>query len=119
MYQNLPQQAMRYDRYRLRPGQWALLTLTGLGICAAIAYTFYRSLAAEAGLAEETEEELNRLIENKNYFGAEELLRSLDIREALRQAFRQDGRFSLSRFAGELRARRDFVRTASYSHPNL
>ena len=48
---------------------------------------FYRSLAAEAGLAEETEEELNRLIENKNYFGAEELLRSLDIREDLRQAF--------------------------------
>src|SRR5699024_5523908 len=37
---------------------------------------FYRSLTAEAGLAEETEEELNRLIENKNYFGAEELLRS-------------------------------------------
>ena len=50
MYQNLPQQAMRYDRYRLRPGQWALLTLTGLGICAAIAYTFYRSLAAFAVL---------------------------------------------------------------------
>ena len=49
--------------------------------------SFYRSLAAEAGLAEETEEELNRLIENKNYFGAEELLRSLDIREDLRQAF--------------------------------
>ena len=48
---------------------------------------FYRSLTAEAGLAEETEEELNRLIENKNYFGAEELLRSLDIREDLRQAF--------------------------------
>ena len=48
---------------------------------------FYRSLAAEAGLAKETEEELNRLIENKNYFGAEELLRSLDIREDLRQAF--------------------------------
>lgn len=48
---------------------------------------FYRSLAAEAGLTKETEEELNRLIENKNYFGAEELLRSLDIREDLRQAF--------------------------------
>ena len=39
--------------------------------------------------------------------------------EALRQAFRQDGRFSLSRFAGELRARMDFVRTASSSYPNL
>ena len=39
--------------------------------------------------------------------------------EALRQAFRQDGRFSLPRFAGELRSRRDFVRTASSSHPNL
>ena len=55
MYQNLPQQAMRYDRYRLRPGQWALLTLTGLGICAAIAYTFYRSLAAFAVLADHSE----------------------------------------------------------------
>ena len=48
---------------------------------------FYRSLVEEAGFDEETEGELNRLIENKNYFGVEELLKSLDIREDLRRAF--------------------------------
>ncbi len=37
---------------------------------------FYRSLLAEAGLDENVEEELNQLIENKNHFGVEELLKN-------------------------------------------
>ena len=36
---------------------------------------FYRSLVDEAGLDEETQEALNHLIENKNNFGVEELLK--------------------------------------------
>ena len=35
---------------------------------------FYRSLTEEVGMDEETREKLRILIENKNYFGVEELL---------------------------------------------
>lgn len=48
---------------------------------------FYRSLLAEAGLAEETEEELSRLIENKNNFGVEELLKNQPMDKGLKQLF--------------------------------
>lgn len=48
---------------------------------------FYRSLLEEAGLGEETEEELNRLIENKNHLGAEELLGKLEMEEDLKKVF--------------------------------
>ncbi|MGN0372686.1 MAG: ATP phosphoribosyltransferase regulatory subunit [Enterocloster sp.] len=48
---------------------------------------FYRSLLKEAGLEEETEEELNHLIDNKNNFGVEELLRKQTMDESLKQVF--------------------------------
>lgn len=48
---------------------------------------FYRSLVEEAGFSEDVEEELDRLIENKNDFGVEELLKSQDIDQGLGQAF--------------------------------
>ena len=48
---------------------------------------FYQSLLAEAGLDPETEEELSRLIENKNPFGVEALLKNLDLKEDLRRLF--------------------------------
>lgn len=48
---------------------------------------FYRSLVEEAGLDEETQETLNHLIENKNNFGVEELLRDLPMDEGLKQLF--------------------------------
>lgn len=48
---------------------------------------FYRSLLAEAGLEEEVEEELNQLIENKNNFGVEELLKNQPLDDKLKQLF--------------------------------
>lgn len=48
---------------------------------------FYRSLIAEAGLCDETEEELRLMIENKNYFGIEELLNTADISKELKEVF--------------------------------
>lgn len=48
---------------------------------------FYRSLLAEAGLAEDVEEELNQLIENKNHFGVEELLKNQSMDEGLKEVF--------------------------------
>ena len=48
---------------------------------------FYQSLLEEAGLDEETEEELSRLIENKNPFGVEALLKERPMREELRRLF--------------------------------
>ena len=40
---------------------------------------FFKGLLSEAGVGAEDEEELVELIQNKNYFGVEELLNSLDI----------------------------------------
>lgn len=51
MSQNSPPQAMRYDKYSLRPGQWAVFTLEGIGACALVAYAFYRNFLAFAVLA--------------------------------------------------------------------
>lgn len=48
---------------------------------------FYRSLLEEAGLSGDVEEELNQLIENKNDFGVEELLKNQEIDEGLKEVF--------------------------------
>ena len=48
---------------------------------------FYRSLLEEAGLNGDVEEELNQLIENKNDFGVEELLKNQGIDPGLKQVF--------------------------------
>ncbi|MCB7317891.1 ATP phosphoribosyltransferase regulatory subunit [Lacrimispora sp. 210928-DFI.3.58] len=48
---------------------------------------FYRSLLKEAGLEEEVEQELNQLIENKNNFGVEELLKNQEMEPSLKEAF--------------------------------
>ena len=48
---------------------------------------FYRGLAEEAGMDEETQEILRDLIENKNYFGVEELLTSRGVKEETKQGF--------------------------------
>ena len=48
---------------------------------------FYRGLAEEAGMDEETQEILRDLIENKNYFGVEDLLTSRGVKEETKQGF--------------------------------
>ncbi len=69
---------------------------------------FYHSLVEEAGLDEEVEAELNLLIENKNYFGVEELLKNQPMDQELKQVFLRLPEFfgSIDRIleAGELTA---------------
>lgn len=48
---------------------------------------FFRGLVEEAGMDRETEETLRELIENKNYFGVEELVSRGNLPEALRELF--------------------------------
>ncbi len=48
---------------------------------------FLESLLKEAGITGETEEDLKRLISNKNNFGVEELLSELNIRKDLKEIF--------------------------------
>lgn len=48
---------------------------------------FYRSLVEEAGLLEDIKEELDRLVENKNDFGVEELLKTQDMDQSLKAVF--------------------------------
>ena len=48
---------------------------------------FYRGLVEEAGLDEETQEQLRELIENKNFFGVEELLSRQSMSEEQKQVF--------------------------------
>ncbi len=49
---------------------------------------FFRGLLEEAGLDEEMEERLrDHLIENKNYFGVEELLKDIPMDEGLKELF--------------------------------
>ncbi len=48
---------------------------------------FFRGLTEEAGMDGQTREDLRELIENKNYFGVEELLDSQEISEESRQSF--------------------------------
>lgn len=46
---------------------------------------FFRGLLQEAGMDEETEDQLRDLIENKNYFGVEELVTAQNMDEDLKQ----------------------------------
>ena len=48
---------------------------------------FFRGLLEEAGMDEEMEEKLRELIENKNYFGVEELVMEQPIPQELKEAF--------------------------------
>ena len=48
---------------------------------------FFRGLVEEAGMDEETQEQLRELIENKNYFGVEELVESQPMNDSLKQVF--------------------------------
>lgn len=48
---------------------------------------FFRGLLEEAGMDEETGESLRELIENKNYFGVEELLMAQTVSEELKTVF--------------------------------
>lgn len=48
---------------------------------------FYRGLVEEAGMDETTQEQLRELIENKNFFGVEELLTEQTMAEELKQVF--------------------------------
>ncbi|MCI9162504.1 MAG: ATP phosphoribosyltransferase regulatory subunit [Lachnospiraceae bacterium] len=48
---------------------------------------FYRGLVEEAGLDEDTREQLRELVENKNFFGVEELLTEQTMAEELKQVF--------------------------------
>lgn len=48
---------------------------------------FYRGLVEESGMDEETQEKLRVLIENKNYFGVEELLSEQTMSEDLKKLF--------------------------------
>lgn len=48
---------------------------------------FFRGLIEEAGMDQETEETLRELIENKNYFGVEELISRQHISQSLRALF--------------------------------
>ena len=48
---------------------------------------FFKSLVDEAGITEETTQELRQLISNKNYFGVEELLERQNLSEELTRVF--------------------------------
>jgi ATP phosphoribosyltransferase regulatory subunit len=48
---------------------------------------FFKGLLEEAGMDEEKEEALRELIENKNYFGVEELVNSQPISDELKEVF--------------------------------
>lgn len=48
---------------------------------------FFKGLLEECGFSQETEEELRLLIENKNFFGVEELLESLNVPKKFGQGF--------------------------------
>lgn len=67
---------------------------------------FFKALVEEAGLEKETTERLRSLIVNKNYFGVEELILGLDLREDLKTAFikfpRLFGTMEICREAKEL-----------------
>lgn len=48
---------------------------------------FYRGLVEESGMSEETQEQLRELIENKNYFGVEELVTEQTMDPQLKRVF--------------------------------
>ncbi len=54
---------------------------------------FFRGLKEAAGLKEEQEEELRGLIANKNFFGVDEMISSMNLKEELKQLFGMLGNF--------------------------
>lgn len=54
---------------------------------------FFRGLMDAAGLMEEQEEELRSLISNKNFFGVEEFVETLNLNEDLKRLFHMLGTF--------------------------
>lgn len=54
---------------------------------------FFRGLMAAAGLQEEQEEELRSLISNRNFFGVEEFVETLNLKEDLKHLFGMLGNF--------------------------
>ena len=54
---------------------------------------FFRGLMEAAGLAEEQEEELRDLISNKNYFGVDEFVETLNLNKDLKNLFNMLGNF--------------------------
>ncbi len=54
---------------------------------------FFKGLVQEAGLDEEQEEELRELLSNKNFFGVEEFVETLNLDSDLMQLFSMLGRF--------------------------
>lgn len=66
---------------------------------------FFRGLMEAAGLEEEQEEELRSLIFNKNFFGVEEFVETLNLKEDLKQLFRMLG--NLYTGSGELKEAKD------------
>lgn len=58
---------------------------------------FFRGLVEEAGMDDDIQEQLRKLIENKNYFGIEELIHAQSMDEELKQVF-----FMLPRLFGSL-----------------
>lgn len=56
---------------------------------------FFRGLTEAAGIAEEQEQELHRLISNKNFFGVEEFTETLHLEENLQKLFAMLGKFYL------------------------
>ena len=57
---------------------------------------FFKGLVQEASLQEETEAELMTLLSNKNFFGVDELIDSLEISEQLKELFSMLGSLSMS-----------------------
>ncbi len=53
---------------------------------------FFRGLTDAAGLSVEQEEELRDLLSNKNFFGVEEFVETLQLKDDLRQLFSMPGR---------------------------
>ena len=54
---------------------------------------FYRGLVEESGMNEETKEQLRILIENKNYFGVEEMVEGMHLNDTLKKLFSLLGSF--------------------------
>lgn len=69
---------------------------------------FFRGLTEAAGLCEEQEEELRSLISNKNFFGVEEFVETLNLKENLKQLFFMPG--NLYTGAGELSLAKNYAR---------
>lgn len=55
---------------------------------------FFHGLMKAAGLMEEQEEELRRLISNKNYFGVDEFVETLNLNDRLKELFHMLGNVS-------------------------